>query len=325
MTPLFLRESESTPKAQERDHLLDPAIEAKVVEEAADFLKLAKEALGETAVVGLLREAEDADPDVPVQEDETQGLREAIFTASLMLAIHGPLQEAGNDPHDKGKEPFSTSTTSNWVARAGGLPTYIQHVAHAMVEKGKDVSKAIGMAVGIVKNWAEGKGGVHPAIKAAAAKAIAEWDAKRAKAKVTEAAVPSWMLPAAALKPGFKPLEPAKPKSPSSTTPSSSSSWASQKHPRGYGGKFVTIGSTGPLAKGALKALPGQVNGSPSTFEVSDRLAVMRFQRAHGLQVDGIVGKQTAAALMGRKNASTVGVGALTERDKNFLVRQAHK
>jgi hypothetical protein len=92
-----------------------------------------------------------------------------------------PVQEAGEHPHDNPAKPFSTSKTSNWVARAGGLPHYIQHVAHALA-KTHGTSRAIEMAVGIVKNWAEGKGHVHPAIKAAAAKAMAEWEAKKAKA-----------------------------------------------------------------------------------------------------------------------------------------------
>jgi hypothetical protein len=80
--------------------------------------------------------------------------------------------------------PFSTSRTSNWVAKEGGLPKYIRMVAHALVRQGKSESRAISMAIGIVRNWAEGKGkGVSPKVKAAAAKAIAEWEAKRAHAK----------------------------------------------------------------------------------------------------------------------------------------------
>lgn len=67
----------------------------------------------------------------------------------------------------------------NWVDRAGGLPTYIREVAHALQRKGKSESNAIQMAVGIVRNWAEGRGkGTSPAVKAAAAKAIAEFEAK---------------------------------------------------------------------------------------------------------------------------------------------------
>lgn len=66
----------------------------------------------------------------------------------------------------------------NWVERAGGLPKYIRMVAHAFLRKGKDMSGAIRMAVGVVRNWAEGKGNVTPKVQAAAAAAIAEWEAK---------------------------------------------------------------------------------------------------------------------------------------------------
>lgn len=86
-------------------------------------------------------------------------------------------------------KPFSTSKTSNWVARGGGLPPYIQHVAHALVDKrGKTESEAIRMAIGIVKNWAAGKGKVDANTKAAAAKAVAQWMKLRAKAAGKRAA-----------------------------------------------------------------------------------------------------------------------------------------
>lgn len=68
----------------------------------------------------------------------------------------------------------------NWVDKAGGLPKYIRMVAHAMIRNGKDESSAIRMAVGIVRNWAEGKGNTSPKVQAAAAKAMAEWERKKA-------------------------------------------------------------------------------------------------------------------------------------------------
>jgi len=80
-------------------------------------------------------------------------------------------------------EPFSTSKTSNWVARGGGLPAYVQHIAHDLMEKrGKTESEAIQMAIGIVKRWARGGGNVDANTRAAAAKAVAEWTALKAKA-----------------------------------------------------------------------------------------------------------------------------------------------
>lgn len=76
--------------------------------------------------------------------------------------------------------PFSTSTTSNWVARVGGLPAYIQNVAKGIMKSGKTESQAISTAIGVMKNWASGRGHVSPEVRAAAAKALAEWEAKRA-------------------------------------------------------------------------------------------------------------------------------------------------
>lgn len=65
------------------------------------------------------------------------------------------------------------------------LPAYIQHVAHRLLAQGHDESRAIEMAIGIVRNWAHGHDGhgnnVHPDVQAAAAAAIAEWDALKAR------------------------------------------------------------------------------------------------------------------------------------------------
>lgn len=86
-------------------------------------------------------------------------------------------------------EPFSKSRTSNWIARSGGLPPYIQHIAHDLMEKrGKSESNAIQMAIGIVRNWARGQGKVDANTRAAAAKAVAEFEAKRAGTKAKSAA-----------------------------------------------------------------------------------------------------------------------------------------
>ena len=71
-----------------------------------------------------------------------------------------------------------------WHRKGLQLPAYIQHVAHHLIGQGHDESRAIGMAVGIVKDWAEGHDGhgnkTHPDVQAAAAKAIAEWEALKA-------------------------------------------------------------------------------------------------------------------------------------------------
>lgn len=86
----------------------------------------------------------------------------------------------------------------NWVEAAGGLPSYIERIAkHLHYEKGMPISRAIAVAVNTVKRWAR-KGGVvkygdphnmhvTTVTAAQAAKAVAEWEAKKASAKVRRA------------------------------------------------------------------------------------------------------------------------------------------
>lgn len=84
--------------------------------------------------------------------------------------------------------PIPKSPGSNWVEKAGGLPREIECVARALYwgpTAHLDKSKAYRMAVGVVRNWAEGKGNVTAPTRARAAAAIARWEAMRAKAKAT--------------------------------------------------------------------------------------------------------------------------------------------
>lgn len=84
--------------------------------------------------------------------------------------------------------PFSASTTSNWIARVGGLPPYIQNVAKGIMKSGKSESTAIASAIAVMKRWAAGGGNVHPEVRAAAAAALAQWEAKRAASRAASAA-----------------------------------------------------------------------------------------------------------------------------------------
>ncbi len=81
------------------------------------------------------------------------------------------------------------SPKENWVDRAGGLPTYIERIAkHLHYEQGYSISRAIAVAVNAVKRMCAsgdvnfpGKQSVNAGSRAQACKAVAEWEAKKAK------------------------------------------------------------------------------------------------------------------------------------------------
>lgn len=72
------------------------------------------------------------------------------------------------------------------------LVNYVRMIAHALMRKGVPKGRAIGMARGILRNWAEGKGDVSPKVRAAAAKALAEQEALDKKNRVAKADQSHW-------------------------------------------------------------------------------------------------------------------------------------
>jgi hypothetical protein len=77
---------------------------------------------------------------------------------------------------------------ANWVEKAGGLPPYIKRIAKHLQAKGKDTSQAIATAVNVVKKMCAtgdvnfpGKQQVNAGSQAEACKAVADWEAKKAK------------------------------------------------------------------------------------------------------------------------------------------------
>lgn len=108
--------------------------------------------------------------------EEGDELAESAKTAAL-ASKHSPIGKGG----------------SNWITRSkpgntGELPAYIQNVRNAIMREGTPEGQAHAIAIGRVRAWAEGKGNVGAEVRAAAAKAIAEFDAMRAKSKVKAAA-----------------------------------------------------------------------------------------------------------------------------------------
>ena len=92
-----------------------------------------------------------------------------------------------------GKEPL-------WHTPGLKLPAYVQHLAHDLLDSGhaSDRQQAIAMAVGIIRKWSRGipvggerkvgsklhkhLGKIHPDVRAAAVKAMQEWETARARA-----------------------------------------------------------------------------------------------------------------------------------------------
>jgi hypothetical protein len=76
---------------------------------------------------------------------------------------------------------------NNWVEEdaVNGLPEYICRIARAILrgDGSKTISQAIAIAVGRVKTWARGGGGVNADTRAKAAAALAQWEKKKAAAK----------------------------------------------------------------------------------------------------------------------------------------------
>lgn len=72
----------------------------------------------------------------------------------------------------------------NWIESVGGeLPEYICEIARSIRHGGKTTSNSIQIAIGTVKRWAKGVGNVNADTRAKAAKAVAQWEALKLKAK----------------------------------------------------------------------------------------------------------------------------------------------
>jgi hypothetical protein len=78
---------------------------------------------------------------------------------------------------------LDSSPGKNWVENSGGLPDYICRIAKSISKGGKSKSAAIAIAVSRVKAWAAGGDDVDADTRAKAGKAVAEWEALKAKNK----------------------------------------------------------------------------------------------------------------------------------------------
>lgn len=80
----------------------------------------------------------------------------------------------------------TTAAKDNWVDHAGKLPAYITKIAKGVKKSGKSTSQAIAIAISQIKRWAAGGGDVDADTKAKAVKAVAQWEALKAKNKANK-------------------------------------------------------------------------------------------------------------------------------------------
>jgi hypothetical protein len=248
--------------------------------------------------------------------------------------------------HPEEKGSLDISPKSNWVQQKGGLPAYVNSVANALVRGGMTRSRAIATAVNVIKKtcatgfWrGNPKMPVSPAIRAAACSAASHWEAmKLSETEQTYVELSDKLEPTLELAEVHRLIESAWDRAAEQHRGIQLAqvrrrvvelAWNSSLHPRGskgtpQGGRFVRAGDSGAAARKVQRKLKAAGRGM-STPEIK------RFQRTHGLQVDGVVGRQTLIALNAatatnaqrRRNlfrkARQIGAGALTVKQRRHL------
>lgn len=141
--------------------------------------------------------AEDLIPDGWRGGDTSSTSADGEDSALVNLArLSGPALGKLEQKLELSADTARVSTVHSPLGKPGGpglfktkglqLPAYIQNIAKALMRKrGFTESRAIATAISRVKVWAAGGGGVSPEVKAAAAKAVAEWEAAKARARAT--------------------------------------------------------------------------------------------------------------------------------------------
>ena len=211
-------------------------------------------------------------------------------TGEMKAVVITPGGRIGDD------SSHNISPRHNWVEDRGGLPKYIRTIRNGIMrEQGKDEDSATALAIAAVKRWASGRGKVSPKVRAAAAKAVAQWEAMKAT-KADDAAVApagnhiqSRMAEGSALVGDIQ-------------RGNSNDPRFNDKHPRGFGGKFGNKPGNGTgkrdsassLTNALKKRLPMEYGQQgPVIEQVQVLLGKVGFQT----EQDGIFGDKTVAAV----------------------------
>lgn len=136
-------------------------------------------------------QGDDEEADADPQEDPQAPQGEAD-PADAEDAEDGDSPADATDGEAKGSSAsLDRSPRKNWVEKAGDLPAYIREIARSIHEKrGMPLEQAIPIAIATVKKWAAGGDTVNPDTRAKAAKAVAQWEALKAKSKRGKTAPP---------------------------------------------------------------------------------------------------------------------------------------
>lgn len=103
----------------------------------------------------------------------------------MMYQVKAPVITPGGRVGDNARHG-SSANGRNWVERSkiggGALPEYIRIVRNGLMKHGHDEASATALAVAAMKKWARGGGHVTPKVRAAAAAALAQWEAMKGEA-----------------------------------------------------------------------------------------------------------------------------------------------
>lgn len=226
----------------------------------------------------------------------------------------------------------SRSNGENWIerSRSGELPEYIRIVRNGLMKDGKSESQATALAVAAIKRWARGAGNVTAPVRAAAVRALAQWEKMKAGKSLYLKDARSEVDSAARLEKRRRNLQSRK-----RGQGREGRSWNEDLHPR-KGGKFAPKGSSEgdssvPESAGKDKAVPESwkkkfpvkygeqgtyiqrlqealdaIPGIPKTekdgiFGDNTTAAIKAFQKKMGIKESGQVDEETFSALINYK------------------------
>jgi hypothetical protein len=183
-------------KADGRSHVAEAVaelLEATGEAKAKGGKRAGRSRKGKFADLPTLATGKRAAPKAEAATPTAKGSAEAAGPTSVAEAVRGVL-EADGPKMKLANKPGKT----NWVEKAGGLPSYIRRIAEHI--KGKNPGWDDGRCIAVAKNAAQkmcasgdvnfpGKQNVNAGSRAEACAAVASWNAKRGKGKVSEAAL----------------------------------------------------------------------------------------------------------------------------------------